>query len=206
MASMKWRSCLALPILLAFLLQPAGARAESGVVWLTASSQGDSENVRIRIPLEWMANADRDGHSNIRFDEETVDCTALWLEHKDLPAGESREVRHGVTKDGEAYAVDVVSEKPSSRRAAGKIHILSYDREGESTDIRFPLDVTGFFQQLGSFVGSFFGVESSMHKTTKSRGIDADGIGDLKKLADYGPFVFLESNETDGSKVRISLE
>jgi hypothetical protein len=36
----------------------------------------------------------------------------------------TREVRSGVTEDGERYIAQAVSEKPSSRRTEGKVHIL----------------------------------------------------------------------------------
>lgn len=206
MASKRWRHALVLAGLLTLLGAPLAVHAESGVVWLAVSSKGETEKVELRIPLEWLANVDREGHSEIRFDDETVDCTELWLAHKNLPVGESREVRRGVTEDGEDYILRVVSDAPSSRPAIGKVHIMTWDRDGESVDIRFPLDLTGSLQQIGSFVGGLFGADTSSRTITRSHGLEKDELGDLKKLGDYGPFVFLESNKADGSKVRIAIE
>ena len=206
MTTMRWRRALSVLALLALLLPPLAAHAGPGIVWLTAHSQGPGEEARIRIPLEWLVNADPEGHSEIRFDEETIDCTQLWLEHRDLPIGESREITRGLTDKGEEYIVQVIAEQPSSRRAHGKVHILTSDREGKSTDLRFPLDLVGLLQQLGSFVGSFFGADSAHPSAGLHKGFEADKLGDLKRLADYGPFVFLQSRGADGNKVKISIE
>lgn len=181
-------------------------QAESGVVWLTAHSEGKGEETVVRIPLEWLATVDQKGKSEIRFDDATIDCHELWVTYKDLPVGESRDVRKGTTEDGERYVARVVSERPSTKNAEGKIHILSRDREGKTTDVRFPLDLTGLIQKLGDFVGSFLGTESGVHSTKSVAEFDINQIGDLKKLARYGPFVFLQSRESDGSRVKISIE
>jgi hypothetical protein len=181
-------------------------RAESGVVWLTAHSEAKDEETVVRIPLEWIASADREGKSEIRFDEVTIDCDELWLAYKDLPVGESHDVKRGTTDDGEDYVTRVVSEKPSTKKAEGKVHILSRDRDGKSTDVRFPLDLTGLMQKLGDLIGSFFGTGSGVHSTGTAAELDIKQIGDLRSLADYGPFVFLQSREADGSRVKISIE
>jgi hypothetical protein len=206
MLSLRWRQVLVLFVLPVLFGLPQPAHAGPGVVWLSAHSQGHDEEVRVRVPLEWLANAENEGHSEIRLDDETLDCTQLWRDYRDLPIGESREVRRGVTKDGESYIVQVSAEGRSSKHCEGKVHILTRESDGESTDVRFPLDLGGLLQQLGSLVGSFFGDDDPRHMTARGHEIDAAKIGNLKDLGGYGPFVFLQATEADGSKVKISIE
>ena len=111
-----------------------------------------------------------------------------------------------MTKDGESYVVKVAAERRSSRRSEGKVHILTRESDGGSTDVRFPLDLGGLLQQLGSLVGSFLGDDDPRHMAARGHQIDAVKIGNLKDLGGYGPFVFLQATETDGSKVKISIE
>ena len=208
MRSDRWRFvfCL-LFVLLAPLLSPAKVAAADGVVWLTAHSEGPNDEAWIRIPLEWLANVDREeDHSDITFDGEKIDCTELWLAHKDLPVGESREVRRGVTKDGDKYVARVVSENPVTEQTLGKVHILVRDEEGKETDVRFPLDMATVLENLGGFIKSFFGIETDKRIEAHDQNIEFGDLGDLKKLGDYGPFDIIRVRETDGSRVRVSIE
>ncbi len=179
------------------------AAAGSGVIWLTAETESEKDHAHVRVPLEWLAAVDRGKQSKITIDKETIDCVGLWEAYRDLPVGESREVRRGAEQDGERYVLHVRSERPSHERAQGKLHILARDKDGKTTDVRFPLDLGSMLQNLGNVIATFLGVQA----TISDRGKHAiEGFSDFARLADYGPFTAIEEEATDGSRVRILVE
>jgi hypothetical protein len=191
-----------LVIALAMLAIPFAVFAETGTVWLTGTIDGRGEEGRFRIPLEWLAAADNQGADTIRVEDVTVDAVELWRTYRDLPAGEFRPVEKGLTKDGKAYEVQVVSETPNPTKAQGKVRILSRDAKGKVTDIGFPLDIPGLIQSIAS---SLIRIEGGESKIT-ANSVALNNPADLRRLADYGPFTFFEGGEKDSSRVKIWIE
>jgi len=111
----QWLLCA-----LVALAIPAAARAEQGTVWLTGTIDGNGESGRFRLPLEWLAAVDNEEADTIRVEDVVINAAELWKTYGDLPVGEARHVEKGVSKDGTAYDVLVVSERPTPTKAAGR--------------------------------------------------------------------------------------
>lgn len=188
--------------LAALCAAPIHARAEEGTVWLTGTIDGKGETGRFRIPLEWLAAVDNEKADTIRVEDVVVNAAELWKTYKTLPAGESKQVEKGVSKDGTAYEVFVISDKPATTKATGKVRILNKDAKGKVTDIGFPLDIPGLIQTIAN---TLFRVEGGQSKIT-AHSINMNNPADLTRLADYGPFVFFEGGEADSSHVKIWIE
>jgi hypothetical protein len=175
--------------------------ATSGVVWLTCEVSGKSR-ANLKLPLEWLAACDRKGTIKLE-DDIPIDAVGLWAEHKDLAVGETREIKRGKDKDGDPYVLHVVSVARQRDRARGKVHIVSLDDKGKKTDIAFPLDIPKLIENIANVFTEFFGTDTvkiNVHDLT------IGDPADLKKLADYGRFVFLDSVDPDSSAVRITIE
>jgi hypothetical protein len=191
------------PVLAAILFAtPILAFADTGTVWLTGTIEGQGEGGRFKIPLEWLAAVDNAEADTIRVEDVVVNAAELWDTHKALPVGESKQVRKGVSKDGMAYEVVVVSEALSPQKAAGKVRILNKDKNGKVTDIGFPLDIPGLIQTVAN---ALFRVEGGQSKIT-AHSVSMNNPADLRRLADYGPFTFFEGGELDSSHVKIWIE
>lgn len=184
------------------LATPLAASADTGTVWLTGTIEGKGEAGSFKIPLEWLAAVDNAEADTIRVEDVVVNAAELWNTYKALPVGESKQVRKGVSKDGTAYEVIVVSEKPSGTKAAGKVRILNKDAKGKVTDIGFPLDIPGLIQTIAN---SLVRIEGGQSKIT-AHSISMNNPADLTRLADYGPFTFFEGGEPDSSHVKIWIE
>ncbi len=184
---------------------PTGARAgtgpaRTGVVWLVCDVSGKSP-ATIRLPLEWLAACDRKG--TLRIEEgEPLHCAELWNQYKDLGVGESHEVRRAVSDEGEPYVLRVESLSPWHGSMQGRVHVVTKDREGKKVDIAFPLDIPKLVETIANVFGGFFGGDS-LHVRVSD--VSISNAADLKRLADYGRFVFLETGDSD-SNVRITIE
>jgi len=203
---MTWQRTLAVAALGAAMgwLSPVEvSAADRGVVWLTGVVDDKDSHTTFRLPLEWLAAVDAKGHTEIKIEDVQIRCTDLWKEYRDLPIGESREVDRGVDEgDSSRYVLHVASDAPARERALGKIHILSREKDGGTTDIQFPLDLPKLVERLVGVVAGFFGREAPEIKTGD---VTITGPADLRRLADYGPFTALESVDLDSSRVRISI-
>jgi hypothetical protein len=189
-------------VVVALLAAPVPAHAGESTVWLTGTIEGKGEAGRFKIPLEWLAAVDNEQADTIRVEEVVVNAAELWKTYKTLPVGESKQIEKGVSKDGKAYEVFVVSEKPSTTKAVGKVRIVSKDAKGKVTDIGFPLDIPGLIQTIAN---ALFRVEGGQSKIT-AHSVSMNNPADLTRLGDYGPFVFFEGGETDSSHVKIWIE
>jgi len=181
----------------------ADAGSTPGVVWLTCETSG-KDQTNIRLPLKWLAAVERQQKDrSIKIEDVRLNCGELWDNYKDMPVGETHQIRKDVDKDGEPYVLRVVSVPFARDRALGKVHIVSRDKKGEKTDIAFPLDIPKLVESIVSLFTGFFGGDAARIDVG---GITIAGPADLKKLADYGRFVFLESVDADSSTVRITIE
>ncbi len=176
MRSIRFRP---LVIAAAMLAIPFVALADAGTVWLTGTIDGNGDAGRFRIPLEWLAAVDNEKADTIRVEDVTINAVELWKTYRDLPAGESRQVEKGVSKEGSAYDVHVVSEAPTRTKAKGKVRILSRDAKGKTTDIGFPLDIPGLIQTIAN---SLVRIEGGESKIT-ANSVSMNNPGDLRKLA-----------------------
>jgi len=184
---------------------PTRARGDSrgaGVVWLVCDVSGKSP-ATIRLPLEWLAACERKGTIRIE-DGEPLHCRELWNQYKELGVGESREVRRAISDEGEPYVLRVESRPPWHGDVQGRVHVVTKDKGGKKVDIAFPLDVPKLIETIASAFASFFGGDSAHMRI--SNGVSISNPADLKRLADYGRFVFLDTVESDSSAVRISIE
>jgi hypothetical protein len=198
----------ALLVLLAagsLVVGPSRAHAETGdaarVVWMVCDVSGKSQ-VTVRLPLEWLAACDRKGTIRIE-DGEPLHCAELWNQYKGLGVGESREVRHAVDKEGEPYVLRVESLPPLRDRAQGRVHIVTKDERGKKVDIAFPLDLPKLVETIANVFAGFFGGDSAR---VQINDLSISNPADLKRLADYGRFVFLDTADPDSSAVRITIE
>lgn len=180
---------------------PAGATDSRGVVWMVCDVSGKSL-ATIRLPLEWLAACDEKGTIHIEGSE-PIRCAELWDTYKDLPIGESREIRRAVDREGEPYVLTVESIPRSRDRAQGRVHIVNRNDRGKKTDIAFPLDLPKLLEVAANVFSGFLGGDTTH---VRIRDVSIAGTPDLKKLADYGRFVFLDSLDPDSSAVRITID
>lgn len=179
----------------------AGAAGSGrGVVWLHVETKGDSERVRLRAPLEWLASIDDDGalQKHATVEGIAIDPTALWKAHRDLPLGQALELQHGVTSEGDPYALWVRCDSVSAD-AQGRLHILTQDENGKVSDVRFPLDLPALFAHLLSPLGFHLRQEDDVAD------IRMPARDDLLRLGSYGTFTLLEVWKPD-QQVRIAID
>ncbi len=181
---------------------PFSARADAGTVWLTGTIAGQGDAGRFRIPLEWLAAVDNQKADTIRVEDVAINAAELWKSFRDLPAGESRRIEKGISKEGKAYEVQVVSATPNRTNAKGKVRFLSRDEKGKVTDIGFPLDIPGLIQTIAN---SLVRIEGGQSKIT-ANSVSLNNPADIRKLGDYGPFTFFQGTEKDSSRVKIWIE
>lgn len=181
---------------------PAGATSSAGVVWLTGVVQEKQGDVRLQAPLEWLAEVDAKDEAEIRLEDQTIDCIALWGEHQGLEPGKTQEVRRGTTKEGRPYILKVESRLPSTARTEGKVRILVKEKGGKTVDLGFPLDLPS---TIGALVDTFSGILGIERKKTEPAS-PPHSWESVMKLGNYGPFVLLDAVEEDGGHVTISIE
>ncbi|MBD3162627.1 MAG: hypothetical protein GF346_09680 [Candidatus Eisenbacteria bacterium] len=190
-------------VLAALAVAGAAVAADSTTVWLKIDSESERQTVRFSGPLEWLATAGWDADADRRITVEGIrlDLRRLWRTHRDLAAGEEREIDRGITEQGEPYVVRVTGAPDAQRPAEGKMRIMIRDEEDEVTDLRFPLNVASF---LTSLLGSFplFG---QVEEEEQRRIRDFPPFRALEALDAYGPFVLFEVTDVK-PRARIAIE
>lgn len=185
------------------MLLPGVASAERGTVWLSADIKSPKGRAEIKLPLEWLAATRTPESPTLRVSGVRIDCIDLWKKYQTLPAGESRKVEEGTTKEGERYIVNIVSNTPALKPADGKVRILSRDEKGKDTEVGFPLSFAKALDGITKLVPNWINDDDA--KQLESDGLSLSGPVEFTKLADYGPFLALDARDGT-SRVTIRIE
>jgi hypothetical protein len=187
----------------AILVLAGAAAAERGTIWLTADIKSPKGRAEIRLPLEWLASTRTSERPTLRVGGVRLDCLELWRKYESLPAGESRDVEDGMTKEGEHYVVRVASDIPAAKPADGKVRILNRDESGKDTEVGFPLSFAKVLDGITNLVPNW--IDDDEAKELESDGLSLSGDIEFTRLADYGPFTALDARDAK-SRVRIRIE